>query len=126
MIARLRRHRWFAAVLLAASPAVAGQVLPVLHPCPVDMPWVAGHGVAASMAGMSHHAGHPPAHQLAHHECSCIGQCSTPAIAAPPQGVVAAVALDAPRHLRWRVIEASDHRSSLVDRLPEKTAPPEA
>jgi hypothetical protein len=76
------------------------------------------------MAGMAHSSHSDSGHTPAHHACTCIGQCCAPAIAAPPHGVVATVAVDLPRTVRWPVIEARDEQILLVDRLPEKTAPP--
>ena len=81
--ALLRRSRLVAGLLIAASPAIGGTVLPAVHPCPVDAPWLAHHEAGAHAA---HHAGHgTPA--TGHHPetCHCIGSCLSGAAMAPPQ-----------------------------------------
>lgn len=73
-----------ALLLLAASPAAGGTVLPALHPCPVDMPWLAQAGASGEHAGHGQHADDPA--QGAHHDsCSCIGSWLSGTTAAPPQ-----------------------------------------
>lgn len=69
-------------LLLAASPAAGGTVLPALHPCPVDMPWLAQ--ASGEHAGHGQDAGAPA--QGAHHDsCSCIGSWLFGTAAAPPR-----------------------------------------
>jgi hypothetical protein len=51
----MKRTRLASLLLLLASPALGGTLLPVLHPCPVDAPW--------TLAGGDHadHGNHHPA-----------------------------------------------------------------
>lgn len=73
-----------ALLLLAASPAAGGTVLPALHPCPVDMPWLAQAQVPAEHAGHGQSSqDHGPGTQ--HNSCSCIGSWLSGTPAAPPQ-----------------------------------------
>lgn len=74
MLARFRRFRVLTWFLLALSPPVAGTVLPVLAPCPVDAPWL------ATQAGGTHngHGDHDPTPgpgQDGRQCCHCIGAC---------------------------------------------------
>jgi hypothetical protein len=125
MLGRMRRSRLLAALLFAASPAAAGTLLPAIHPCPVDSPWLAEDAAA------SHHAGHhaashraSPGHQ--HQVCHCIGHClaGLAALVPPTRGAstapVAAIALAA-----WPAQDASLHLAPLAALLPPSTAPPE-
>jgi len=125
-MARLRRFRWLATLLIAVSPAFGGQALPLLHPCPVDAPWLAAqHAVHHGMQMPAHADNGPTSHESHQHSCSCVGACATPAIVTAPEPSVANVAvLLEPQHRSWPVIEALDQRSPLVNRLPPSTAPP--
>src|SRR6185503_10146275 len=84
----LRRSRLLAGLLLLASPAAAGTILPVLHPCPVDMPWLAqAQHPAAGHAGHGVHQVVPQdAPAEAHHgtTCNCIGSCTAASFALAP------------------------------------------
>ncbi|HEX3927723.1 MAG TPA: hypothetical protein VHW65_06970 [Gemmatimonadales bacterium] len=121
MIAYLRRRRWLAALLLLASPAVGGQAMPLLHPCTTSDTVAMGSQMA--MPGMAHGSSHgTPAHEPSHHDCTCIGCCYTATVAAAP--TIVTVALAAPTYRVWPVIEAAVPVVTLLDRLPEATAPP--
>jgi hypothetical protein len=75
MLARLRSLRWVGVLLVVLSPPAAGTLLPVLHPCPVDAPWLAGQDTGTPDRG-SEHAGHERADDPAGHgTCHCIGSC---------------------------------------------------
>ncbi len=126
MMARMRRFRWLATLLIAASPAMGGQLLPLLHPCPVDTPWLAVIHAGHSGMTMPAPAGAPHAtHESHQHSCSCVGACATPAAAFAPEPVVVDVAFTLEPHAAaWPVIEALDRAPPLVDRLPLSTAPP--
>jgi len=125
MLARMRRSRLLAALLLAASPAAAGTLLPAIHPCPVDSPWLAEDAAASPHAG-HHAAGHraSPGHQ--HQVCHCIGHCLTglaallPAPSGARAATVAATALAA-----WPAQDASLRLAPLAALLPPSTAPPQ-
>src|SRR5690606_18988518 len=68
VMVRNRMTRWLAALMLIASPALGGQVLPLIHPCAVETAQTAGHH------GGQHGADHQesaPADQ-----CTCLGSCS--------------------------------------------------
>lgn len=84
----IRRSRLLAAFLLAASPAAGGTVLPALHPCPVDAPWLAARGGDGEHA---HHDGHGQPGPERHPGCQCIGGCLAGALeAAPPEALIRA------------------------------------
>lgn len=138
MIALLRRCRWLATLLLIASPAIGGQVLPLLHPCPVELPWVAAaeQGAAPAPVAADPHAHHghgapaepvpaPAGHEHGADQCSCIGSCHTPAVLALPAIQIAFGAeTTVPVGTDWPVIEATGIATRAVDLLPPKTAPP--
>jgi hypothetical protein len=122
----LRRHRrWIAALLIAVSPAVTGGVVPVLHPCPVDAPWLAGAADCSGGAsagetdhGSSHHGGQHPV-------CHCPGSCNlaqlvTPAVDAPVTGLLHV----SPVAPAWPVAERGGDVRPILEHLPEATAPP--
>lgn len=121
-----RLSRWLAVLLLAISPAVAGQVLPVLLPCAIEMPWLAT-AQAGGHHGGGHHGGHTAPQQQAPTDgtcCTCIGCFATATLPTPPVPPVSAVAVDVPRHGDWPLIEAVQPRHPVIDRLPPSTAPP--
>lgn len=113
-----------ALLLFAASPAIGGTVLPAVHPCPVDMPWL-GHGT-----GSGAHAGHgqdadQPSRQPEHTSCSCIGICLTATAVVPPR----APQLGRPGLILFAPVLVSTTDSSLelsprATLLPPATAPP--
>jgi hypothetical protein len=119
MVARFRTLRWLAALLLIASPAVGGQLMPLLHPCAVE-----------SAATDSHH-GHGGDHQQQAPDgaqCSCIGSCQAPAVVTPPAtttltSVVGTLPVGLPRITDRRNVTTV---SRPIDRLPPPTAPPVA
>lgn len=133
-----RSHaRLLASLLLIASPAVGGTLLPLAHPCPVDAPWLAEPD-AHPEAGAGHHGHHVPATASSdaptgvpaghdsHTDCSCIGMCAAPAVLLAPRGVVALapIVTVASDRLQWPVIDATDNHQQLLDLLPPTTAPP--
>jgi len=131
MIALLRRCLTVRAVLLLASPALGGTLLPAIHPCPVDMPWLAAQAAPADHGGHAgHHAGgthHAPA--AGHHgeTCHCIRSCLVgPAVAAPvARALVVAGELLPVTHL-WPAHDASLDLAPVASLLPPSTAPPQA
>jgi hypothetical protein len=126
-----RRH--VAALLLVASPAIGGQLLPLAHPCPVESPWVTGSVAEDPHAGHGHAprdatAPSPPSEQHNHAECTCIGACAAPvALDAPRTLISARAAFSAPVAQRsWFPVERLDAPVRPHDRLPPQTAPPTA
>jgi hypothetical protein len=76
MLVRRRRLRWVSALLAVLSPPAAGTWLPVLHPCPVDAPWLAERSAGPGARDRAEHAGHERAGEPAgHRTCHCIGLC---------------------------------------------------
>jgi hypothetical protein len=117
---RLRTSRWLTALALLASPAGLGTALPLLHPCPVDAPWLA----EAGEAGHHGHGDQSPAEDQGHPDCSCIGAClagaallgTSPQVDAPP-GVAIPFA-------GWVSLDASLQLAPVATLLPPATAPP--
>jgi hypothetical protein len=107
-------------LLLLASPAMGGTVLPALHPCPVDAPW---------QAQQSEHAGHEGHHQTPSpggdsHDCTCISSCSTgPALA----GIDLAGPIAEPVEVAEPTRPSSDATlvlAPIAERLPPAIPPP--
>lgn len=123
MLALLRRCRIVAAVLLALSPGVTGAAVPLLHPCPVDMPTMLGSGMAATMAT---HGGMPQADDHAsHHACTCLGVCSPSGAAlAPTPGVTVGVRLATMVEPEAAGSDWGLPTARPTDYLPPSTAPP--
>jgi hypothetical protein len=124
-----RRH--VAALLLIASPAIGGQLLPLAHPCPVEAPWVGDAGTVDPHAGHGHAphdttAPSTPSEQHAHADCTCIGACATPlALDTPRSPIAVMAAFFAPQTARpWVPVERIDGALRPLDRLPPQTAPP--
>ena len=118
-----RRFRGLtAAALLVFSPAGAGQLAPLLHPCPVDAPWLAR---AKSESHHHHETSH--ASVPGHGSCHCIGACSAPAVVAPiePAALAAAPIEIPPSPSRHRLVHPVSG-GLLARLLPPKTAPPRA
>ncbi len=116
------RSRLLAVALLLASPGAGGMLLPILHPCPVDQPWVTGHRMGPAAEHAHHHPadGSGPQHQ----HCQCIGACEDVAVSGSdsplaairfPLPVVRVIGSDAARPARW---------SDPANLLPPSTAPP--
>lgn len=117
-------RRWLAALLLFASPAISGQLAPLLHPCTAIESGVAGHHGG--------HAGHgdPGAttedSETGHEICTCLGACNTAAAdTAVPLATIAPQHVPAPRVAprvvrsdAWLVVDRP------LDLLPPPTAPP--
>lgn len=118
MVARFRTLRWLAALLLIASPAVGGQLMPLLHPCAV-----------ASAATDPHH-GHGADHEQAPDgaQCTCIGSCQAPAVVGSPSAVILSAEVEAQPISEPRINDGGDVPtiSRPIDRLPPPTAPPVA
>ncbi|MEP6590924.1 MAG: hypothetical protein ABJC19_07060 [Gemmatimonadota bacterium] len=123
MITTLRRFRWLAAFLLVASPAMGGQLIAVLHPCPAKA------AVAGVMPAAGHQHGHAPtapghSHDPTQH-CNCVGTGQVATIGGAPAPTEIAVApLVLLRPASWRRVESRVIASALLDRLPHQTAPP--
>src|SRR5688572_4438584 len=73
MLRLLRRCRVLALTLLLAAPGLGGTWLSLAHPCPVDMPWLAGAEQQGHAAQPSH--GHGDAADGSSGSCSCVGIC---------------------------------------------------
>lgn len=115
---RNRMTRWLAALMLIASPALGGQVLPLIHPCAVETAQTAGHH------GGQHGADHQesaPADQ-----CTCLGSCSVSALATvAPASIVATTVVPRPKAAapQWPD-DVSQAVGRPLDLLPPPTAPP--
>lgn len=116
------RSRLASFLLLLASPAVAGTVLPVAHPCLVDSPWLA-QAPEAGGGHEGHHQAQSP--DQSDHTCTCPSACTAATVVAAP-AVGASVSLpEAPVHSQFPALEVSaPWAQSLLDRLPPSTAPP--
>lgn len=123
MLNPLRRSRLLALLLFAASPAIGGTVLPAIHPCPVDAPWLAQH-VAGAHAG--HHGSHGTPAGKGHSEtCHCIGSWLSGTAVAPPQSPVVVrqiLTLFSPPEIGS--LDSSLELDPLGTLLPPATAPP--
>lgn len=108
--------RWLAAFLLIASPAMGGQLLPLVHPC------------AAEAAEYGSHEGHGAGHEQAPEgaPCSCLGSCQATAMVVVPQAqIIAAVVPVLRAHDTIAPVGVVVHRLDRpIDRLPPPTAPP--
>jgi hypothetical protein len=135
MLATLRRFRPLILLLLAFSPGGMGTVLPVVHPCPVDMPTMAHGGVAAMShrGGMGSHdaAALPAAHRMpgqpgAHGStCHCPDACcpSSPVVA-PTTFALAILRAGAVARPQAPPRSWSPPAARAIDLLPPSTAPP--
>lgn len=138
MFAALRRFRLLAAVLLVLSPGGMGTALPVLHPCPVDMPTMARHaggGMAPAAAHADHAARAMPAMAGQHADhadaaphaasCHCPGTCCPSApVVAPSTHALATLRLGHVARPQAPPAAAPLAASRLADLLPPSTAPP--
>lgn len=122
----LRRSRWLAALLLIASPAVGGQVLPAIHPCPVatglpDAPDDhQDHNAGLLSADQGDHSG--SGHQA---DCTCIGNCQpTPGQVAPGSAPVVRAATYLVDTSVPPLLRPEPPIARPIDRLPPTTAPP--
>jgi hypothetical protein len=122
MLGALRRCRILALTLLLAAPGLGGTWLSVVHPCPVDAPWLAQAGHGDHGAQSSHEHGSTPADSSS---CNCVGACHNGAaalvsIAARPTAILAAVG--------WDTSSSSPNSDTPVQprlrRHPPATAPP--
>jgi hypothetical protein len=121
MLARLRRSRLALAALLALSPAGLGTILPVLHPCPVDAPWLTAHHQTAGHHAAHHDTGSPAATE---HTCTCVGSCVSSAVPAVPVASVVARVNNAPSLLLRPSGDSRLELEPLASLLPPATAPP--
>jgi hypothetical protein len=116
------RSRLASFLLLLASPAVGGTVMPVAHPCLVDAPWLAQTPEAGG-GHQGHHQAQSP--DQSDHTCTCPSACAAATVVAAP-AVSASVGLpEAPVRSRFTELEVSaPWARSLLERLPPSTAPP--
>ena len=123
-LAFLRRCRLLALLLLLLSPGAGGSVLPLLHPCPVDSPWLLPAASGGSHAG--HHGGTAAATDSEHHDrsCHCVGSCAVSAAVSPPSPAVVAAPLGAPAAQGWASHDATLLLGARAELLPPATAPP--
>jgi hypothetical protein len=117
-------RRWFAALLLFASPAIGGQVAPLLHPCEALTSEVAGHH--GDHGDHGHHTTPASGADTDTNVCTCVGACTTAvADTAIPRATIAAQHSPepsvAPRVLRN---DACLVVYRPLDLLPPPTAPP--
>jgi hypothetical protein len=126
ILAGFRRSRLLAAFLLTASPAAGGTLLPAIHPCPVDTPWLVGHGAHAGHMGHPMGDGHAPAADQHREVCHCIGGClAGAATLPPPAGLADTRVVVHPAVAAWPSHDASLHLAPLAALLPPSTAPPQ-
>jgi len=120
----LRRSRLLPLLLLAVSPAAAGTWLPLIHPCPVDTPWLLDQQGSSGHQG--HHGGAPPGSDApGDHTCQCIGNWLVSAAVLPPPAELVACGVGTQKHSPgWSVQDASLLLPSRAALLPPSTAPP--
>jgi hypothetical protein len=121
-LSALRRSRLLAGLVLLASPGTLGAILPVLHPCPVDAPWLVRQ---ADAGAHQHHHGTAPADSK-DHRCTCIGNCIGTAVPARAGDPVVARFAEEPWGPTWFPQDASLRLAPLASLLPPATAPPVA
>jgi hypothetical protein len=117
------RSRLASLLLLLASPAVGGTVLPVAHPCPVDAPWLApdqgGHE-----HGNHHQQSQSPTDQSGH-SCTCPGMGAAGLGVAIPSGFGTVILVPAPEQsLPASADPDARWTRAFLDLLPPSTAPP--
>jgi hypothetical protein len=76
MLKLLRQCRALALTLLLAAPGLGGTWLSVVHPCPVDTPWVAESH--SDQGGQSSHS-HGDTSSGSTTSCNCVGACQSAA-----------------------------------------------
>jgi hypothetical protein len=123
MLRVLRRCRALALTLLLAAPGLGGTWLSLAHPCPVDMPWLAGAEHDGHGAQAPH--GHGDAGDSSSGSCSCVGACQGGAAALIQSQAHAATTLAA---TGWdnspTAAETDAPVESRSHRHPPATAPP--
>jgi hypothetical protein len=121
---RFRTVRWVFALMLIASPAIGGQVAPLIHPCEVAE-GASHHGSGSDADHGEHHSAPADAPDT---QCSCIGACFAPALPAPPASVVTTAAwqLPAPSAPRISATPELPPFDPPLLRLPPATPPPTA
>ena len=83
--------------------------------------------VAQVTHGSDAHAAHMPSSDApasGQHDCSCVGCCAAPPVAAPPAISIAITAVLAPIAPFWSVVHHDAQHGRTLDLLPETTAPP--
>ena len=123
MLRVLRRCRALALTLLLATPGLGGTVLSVAHPCPVDMPWLAGAEHSTHATQPSHGHGDTPASSS--NSCSCVGLCQGGTAVLLPATAHAAVT---PATTGWTTSTSAPDTNPPAEhgshRQPPATAPP--
>jgi hypothetical protein len=123
MLRALRQYRALALTLLLVAPGLGGTWLSLAHPCPVDMPWLAGDGHSDHGAQASH--GHEDAPHSSSSSCSCVGACQSGTAALTHSPVRPALTLAA---IGWNTSPAAPDTDAPVEnnphRQPPATAPP--
>lgn len=111
-------------MLLVASPAMGGLVLPMVHPCEVGG-GEHGHGAATPQGAHSGHAPIAPDDADNGH-CTCVGSCHAPALGGVPAAreFSHAFAVGTSVSVQLSPTTASGVASCPLDRLPPTTAPP--
>lgn len=119
------RSRLVSLLLLLASPAVGGTVLPVAHPCPVDAPWLAAGSHGATHGHSGHHdQSHTPTNRSGH-TCTCPGTCAAGISITVPTAVDGRYIPESPLRLfRAARSQRVAWSQSQLDLLPPSTAPP--
>jgi len=119
------RSRLASVLLLLASPAMAGTVLPLAHPCPVDAPWLAQDPGSSHEEHAGHHQSHSPAGQSTSHSCTCPSACTAGLglSVLPAAGAISFLATPL-RVFPAFVEHSAPWTPSYLDRLPPSTAPP--
>jgi len=119
------RSRLAALLLLLASPAVAGTVLPVAHPCPVDAPWLAQTPGDGGHAHGNHHQQSQAPSDQSGHSCTCPGMGAAGIGVAIPSGFGTVLLAPAPvRSLPASADPDARWTRAFLDFLPPSTAPP--
>jgi hypothetical protein len=123
-LSSLRRWRLLSLLLVTVSPGAAGTLLPLLHPCPVDSPWLI-HEMGPGHHG-GHHGGAQAASDAEHHDqsCHCVGSCLVAVALAPPARPAVRFALMLPATQGWTAHDAALLLAPRAALLPPATAPP--
>jgi hypothetical protein len=121
MIRILRQSRLLPLLLLLATPGLGGAWLQAAHPCPVDLPWLAG----AEHAQQGSHHGTEPGNAPAGETCHCVGVCHVAGaalVATATRVAVLVVTSDPPAATPAPDLDPPVQLPS--DRQPPATAPP--
>ncbi|MGE0555443.1 MAG: hypothetical protein AB7R55_18585 [Gemmatimonadales bacterium] len=124
MVRSLRHSRLLSLLLLGASPGLGGVAMPVLHPCPVDTPWMAGAGAEA---GAGHHHETAPEQGGTHAgTCQCLGACQVSSAAVPKAAGTPVVEPSVVERAAQRLTAGAPFAARPDRRQPPATAPPTA